>query len=195
MSHGLGEGTPKGADLSSAEIQALRYEQTERIKSRDTFVNYNIAALAIVVAAAVAGDAQGSSSSIYILLVIPWISLAFGWTFILNDLRIGQLSGYLAQADKDSGWEEYRRSHSHRTWIALPATTFLIQISLFGLPGSAALIAFAALESNWNLWTIAIYVVEWVAVIVQVAALASSFAHRRNSATEARKGRVPKAGD
>lgn len=74
----------------SDEYASMKQEQLERIKQRDTFLHLNIVAIAVNSAIAVQGAEQALA-----WLVLSWISLILGWTYLSNDDKVSALALHL----------------------------------------------------------------------------------------------------
>jgi hypothetical protein len=77
----------------TAEQAALKAEQLERIKQRDSFLNLNIVAVGVVTAIAVQGQRQAGA-----WLVIPWITVILGWAYLANDDKVTAIARHLADS-------------------------------------------------------------------------------------------------
>ena len=108
----LGTGVMMDSELQIIlmEYDKLKDESTERIKQRDNFVYLNVVSIGLLVGFA-AGD--GANRAIG-LLAIPWISIGFGWLYLMNDEKVSALARYaklnlrerLVSIDPDAlGWE------------------------------------------------------------------------------------------
>lgn len=129
------------------EYDSLRFEQIERIKSRDTFVNFNIVSMAVLLAAAF-GDADRP----LLLVLIPFVNLAFGWTFIINDNKIAAIAAYLEERGRTSDWERFRRG-LRGSWIQWPAMSLLVQVGVFVVPSWLSIAAFVYATVKADAWT------------------------------------------
>lgn len=168
-------------DFRLAEYTQLRVEQTERIKSRDTFVNLTVVAIGALVAFGM--DKQEPIT----FLAIPWVSVCLGWTFIVNDLKIARLGSYLSQASNalsaDYSWEQWRRG-VRTNFLEHPVMGCAIQHVIFVLPSVAGCIAYPARRRTgaraleaWEIWLTAL---GWLfATTLSVALIATAVARRR----------------
>lgn len=108
------------------ERAALKSEQLERIKQRDTFLNLNIVALGLVTALALPGQRPAG-----IWLVVPWITTILGWAYLSNDDKVSAIARHLRlqvrPADVASSWETSRKGllRPRIRWIA-DAATFML---------------------------------------------------------------------
>ncbi|MTE13672.1 hypothetical protein [Nocardia aurantiaca] len=111
------------------ERAALKSEQLERIKQRDTFLNLNIVALGVVMAVALPGQRPAG-----IWLVVPWITAILGWAYLSNDDKVSAIARHLRlqvrPADVASAWETSNKGllRPRIRWIADVATFLLSYI-------------------------------------------------------------------
>ena len=125
-------------NANTDEITVLRSEQVERIKQRDSFVNLAIVSIGVMVSAAFTGSPPHAE----ILLAIPWVTLAFGWSFILNDVKVARLGSYFEASETNrAGWESWRRRVG-RSWLEQPFVGALVQTLVFLVPGIVSLIVY-----------------------------------------------------
>jgi hypothetical protein len=106
-----------------AEYDKLKSEQTQRIGFRDNLLYVTLGVFGAVVSFAVS-----NSSNHYALLVIPWVCLILGWTYVVNDEKISAIGRYIrfklvdkikAHTGFDDletlfGWEIAHRNDQHR---------------------------------------------------------------------------------
>ena len=97
------------------ERTALKAEQLERIKQRDTFLNLNIVAVGVVAAIAVQGQRQAAA-----WLVVPWVTLVLGWAYLSNDDKITAIGQHVrASLDPQAAersWEVSDKGRARRLW-------------------------------------------------------------------------------
>jgi len=79
-------------DVHLCEYWKLKDEQAKRIEFRDTLIHVH---LALVGAAMGWGLTHGDDA---VLLVVPWICLIIGWTYVVNDDRTTALARYFAES-------------------------------------------------------------------------------------------------
>jgi hypothetical protein len=77
-------------DIYLQEYEKLKDEQAKRIGFRDNLL-YVTLALFSTVLTLVLGDPTNS----YALLVLPWVSLLLGWTYLVNDQKISAIGQYI----------------------------------------------------------------------------------------------------
>ncbi|MCP4699683.1 MAG: hypothetical protein GY862_22960 [Gammaproteobacteria bacterium] len=137
----------KSLDIAFQEYNNLKSEQTQRIGFRDNLLYVNL-----TVYGAVFSYAVSEASHHYALLVLPWVCLVLGWTYLVNDEKISAIGRYirLTLAEKISddpdtfGWETAHRDDPWR----LPRKYFqwFIDEAAFCVSGWLALIGFWWLE-------------------------------------------------
>lgn len=112
------------------EYEKLKDEQRERIGFRDNLLYFTLGIYGAVLALAL-GEQESPYAS-YALLVLPWVSLILGWTYLINDQKITAIGRYICYnlAKKISqltgkpegieavesilGWETAHRSDKYR---------------------------------------------------------------------------------
>ena len=72
------------------EYSKLKDEQAQRIGFRDNLLYVTLALFGTVLAFAL-----GEKANPYALLVLPWVSLVLGWTYVVNDQKISALGRYI----------------------------------------------------------------------------------------------------
>lgn len=141
-----------------SDFPSLKAEQIERIKMRDSFVNLSIVSIGIMISAAFASAVP----RVEILLAIPWVAMAFGWSFVLNDVKISRLASYFASNQgpsnsSNSGWEVWRRSYQ-RSWLESPIIGALVQLLIFVCPGLVSIVVYfcARKDDSVRLWEVSV---------------------------------------
>jgi NADH:ubiquinone oxidoreductase subunit 3 (subunit A) len=131
------------------EYDKLKSEQAQRIGFRDNLLYVTLGIFGTVVSFAVS-----NSANYYALLVIPWVCLILGWTYVVNDEKISALGEYirieLVRMIKDEAkvlginsifsWESYRREAKGRKLRKIEQ--FIVNQITFVISGIVALIAF-----------------------------------------------------
>lgn len=132
-----------------SEYDKLKAEQTQRIGFRDNLLYVTLGLYGVVVPTAIA-----NSANYYALLVIPWICLVLGWTYLVNDEKISAIGRYIrltlveqvkaktGYTDVDSlfGWELSHRSDERRG--RRKVEQLVIDELTFVLSGLTALVTF-----------------------------------------------------
>ena len=72
------------------EYDKLKVEQIQRIGFRDNLLYTTLGLFGAVVSFAVSNAANS-----YALLVIPWVCLVLGWTYVVNDEKISAIGRYI----------------------------------------------------------------------------------------------------
>ncbi|WP_341718025.1 hypothetical protein QQG74_30245 [Micromonospora sp. FIMYZ51] len=87
------------------EYGALKAEQLERIKQRDSFLNLNIIAIGIISTLAVQVQGPGQR-----WLLLPWVTFILGWAYLINDDKVSAIGAHLRSAmnrgEAQLEWEE-----------------------------------------------------------------------------------------
>jgi len=110
-------------EILLAEYNCLKSEQAQRIGFRDNLLYVTLGVFGGVVSFAVSDP-----SHYYALLVVPWVCLILGWTYVVNDEKISAIGRYIryqlvdkvkeqtGYADLETlfGWEIAHRSDQHR---------------------------------------------------------------------------------
>jgi hypothetical protein len=77
-------------EILLTEYEKLKSEQTQRIGFRD-----NLLYVTQTLFGGVLAFALSSPSNHYALLVIPWICVIMGWTYLVNDEKISAIGQYI----------------------------------------------------------------------------------------------------
>ncbi|WDD30216.1 hypothetical protein PQG02_00510 (plasmid) [Nostoc sp. UHCC 0926] len=137
------------------EYEKLKSEQTQRIGFRDNLLYVTLGVFGAVISFAVSNQAN-----YYALLVIPWVCLILGWTYLVNDEKITAIGRYirltLAEKIKEHtghtdiesifGWEIAHRSDNRRKRRKIEQ--LIVDQITFVFSGVIALIAFWLLVSK-----------------------------------------------
>ena len=83
-----------------AEYDKLKTEQTQRIGFRDN--------LPYVTLCLFGGTIAITTTNYYALLVVPWICLILGWTYLVNDEKISAIGRYNCRKIVEKGKEKIR---------------------------------------------------------------------------------------
>ena len=132
------------------EYIQLKQEQRQRISLRDNLLYFTLG-----VYVAILGFAIGEQGEPYALLVLPWVSLILGWTYLVNDQKITAIGRYIrcplttrigkvipTNTDVESvlAWEIFHRSDTQRKRRKLEQ--LIVDQVAFIISGLAALFAF-----------------------------------------------------
>lgn len=153
-------------DVYLQEYQALKAEQTARIGFRD-----NLLYVTLVLFGGILSFSIGNQNY-YSLLVIPWICLILGWTYLINDEKITSIGNYIQKSlaeriselasgsDTDSmfRWEMIHRGDSSRRRRKIEQ--FIIDQITFVASGVISVAAFLVLVSDKPLIIIALTATE-----------------------------------
>lgn len=72
------------------EYEKLKEEQAQRIGFRDNMLYVTLGVFGAILSFALSGK-----SNYYALLVIPWVCLILGWTYLVNDEKITAIGRYI----------------------------------------------------------------------------------------------------
>jgi Ca2+/Na+ antiporter len=150
------------------EYDKLKNEQTQRIGFRD-----NLLYVTLSVFGGVLAFALDDKVNPYALLVLPWVSLVLGWTYLANDEKISAIGRYIrytlvekvsnlacragadiGEIESIFGWEIAHRSDSRRKRRKIEQ--LIMDEIAFVVSGIVALIAFSYMVRQ----------VEWVVQIL-----------------------------
>jgi hypothetical protein len=137
------------------EYDKLKSEQAQRIGFRDNLLYVTLGLIGTIISLAVSNTAN-----YYALLVIPWVCIILGWTYVANDEKITAIGRYIrytltekvkeqtGHTDIESifGWETAHRSDNRRKRRKIEQ--LIIDEITFVLSGIVALISFWLLISN-----------------------------------------------
>ncbi|MDF5740056.1 MULTISPECIES: hypothetical protein [unclassified Nostoc] len=155
------------------EYEKLKEEQAKRIGFRD-----NMLYVTLGVFGAILSFALSSNNNYYALLVIPWVCLILGWTYLVNDEKISAIGRYIrytlvnkiqeltGNTDTESifGWEIAHRKDKRR--LRRKIEQLIIDEITFVLSGVIALLAFWFLVSQPPFAINILCVVELVLLII-----------------------------
>lgn len=135
-----------------SEYEKLKEEQVRRIQFRDNLLYVNLAATGVLASKAIDQPA--------LWLVVPWIGVILGWTYLTNKEQVQRIKLYLAgtlshvvggrSSEQVFGWERIERG---RSW---QLSQLVIDQLTFVVPGLAALAIFvgsdrpSGLEETWT---------------------------------------------
>lgn len=159
------------------EYNKLKDEQIQRIGFRDNLIYVTLGVFGGVLAFAL-----GEQVNPVALLVLPWVSLILGWTYLVNDEKISAIGRYIRKkvvnkvnvlavkggADIEEiesifGWEIEHRSDKRRKRRKIEQ--LIIDEITFVFSGIAALLGFWYLvpQSHW-----AVQILCWVDIVLLV---------------------------
>jgi hypothetical protein len=87
----------KAIEIALHEYDRLAAECVARIGYRDNLIYVTLAAYRAIIAFVLHNGevATPSGMSIFGLLVLPWVSLVLGWSYLTNDLKISEIGNYI----------------------------------------------------------------------------------------------------
>lgn len=73
-----------------AEYEQLKQEQIHRISVRDNLIYVMLTVFGAVISYSLS-DVEHSKA----LLILPWVALVLGWTYLLNDKKVSEIRQYI----------------------------------------------------------------------------------------------------
>ena len=131
------------------EYNKLKDEQTKRISFRDNLLYVTLGLFGGVISFAVSNQAN-----YYAFLVIPWVCLILGWTYLVNDEKISAVGRYIreilskkiqqetghSELESIFGWEIAHRTDKRRRQRKIEQ--LIVDQITFVISGVVALLAF-----------------------------------------------------
>jgi hypothetical protein len=155
------------------EYRVLKAEQASRIGFRDNLLYVTLGLFGAIASFALSNDDAEPA-----FLVIPWVCIVMGWTYVVNDEKISAIGRYVrysleeriaalmgGSADNQYlfGWETAHRSDPRR--ISRKYLQFLIDLVSFVFSGLTALGVFWLLTDQPATFTIVLSAIEAVLLI------------------------------
>lgn len=154
------------------EYDKLKSEQAQRIGFRDNLLYVTLGLFGTVISFAVSNP-----SNYYALLVVPWVCLILGWTYVVNDEKISAIGRYIRYKLVDKvkehtgyedmetlfGWEIAHRSDKHRKRRKIQQ--LIVDEITFVFSGIIALSAFWFLVSQPPL---AVTILSWAELVLLI---------------------------
>ena len=145
-------------EISLKEYEKLKDEQTQRIGFRDNMLYVTLVAIGGLVSFAV-----GSPNKHAALLLVPWVCIILGWTYLVNDEKISSIGKYLRAKLNEKirqnmdlservllGWELEHRSDMRR--VQRKIIQCLVDVFAFTLPGILSIAIYLYLDQpHWLL--------------------------------------------
>jgi hypothetical protein len=152
-------------DILLKEYDTLKSEQSVRIGFRDNLLYVTLTLFGGILAYTFAKDNQGNDLSVLSLLILPWVSLIMGWTYLVNDQKISAIGEYIrenlakklaphlgitepSEIENILAWEIAHRSDKHRKFRKIQQ--LVVDEITFVFSGMVALIGFEMLTKNPN---------------------------------------------
>jgi hypothetical protein len=152
-------------DVHLREFDHLKSEQAQRIGFRDNMLYVTLVAGGALASFALGGEggAAWPGPRRYALLVIPWICVILGWTYVINDEKISAIGDYIKRpgglADRiqaligggESGGErggrdplfDWERAHARDGYRLLRKLfQLIVDLTTFVASGFAAIVVF-----------------------------------------------------
>ena len=160
-------------DVFLAEYGQLKAEQAARIGFRD-----NLLYVTLGVFGGVASFAVSDADNVYAFLIIPWVCLILGWTYLVNDQKISALGEYIrhdlvervrkqtgyATVEAIFGWEIDHRSDRRRRRRKLQQLV-IDEITFVG-SGVVAIVAFWVVAAQIPILVLLLSLVEMLLLLV-----------------------------
>ncbi len=159
-------------DIYLHEYDKVKDEQTQRIGFRDNMIYVNL-----VTIGAVASFGLTNPDRLYVFLLVPWICMVLGWTYLVNDQKISALGQYIrldleerlrplagAQEGELFGWEVTHRSDERR--MERKVFKLIIDLIAFCLIGFAAVGLFVFQTPNRATFWSGVCIVEVILLVV-----------------------------
>lgn len=155
--------------MRSDEYAALKHEQIERIKQRDSFLNVTMGAIALDAAIAVQGPEQAVA-----WLVVPWISCILGWTYLMNDDKVSALAAHLRGISPSPSWEAGTKGLIPRPVRGIGDFLVFLLAFIFPTPVALVLYDYGRGDGAWSRGVVVLAIVECVAALALLVAYAFS---------------------
>lgn len=151
----------EAVDFILKEFEKLKDEQNKRIEFRDQMIYLTLAAIG-----AVFSFALGNPKLTVTLLVLPFVCLIMGWTYLANDLKITQINSFIkitlldelnkhlvaGPVDISKSWESFVLKD--KTRFSKKKVQLIIDLFTFILPAVVAVIAYytKSPQLSWYDW-------------------------------------------
>lgn len=155
------------------EYRALKSEQSSRIGFRD-----NLLYVTLGLFGAIASFALSNNDAEHAFLVIPWVCIVMGWTYVVNDEKISAIGTHIRYSLEDRisaliggsadnqylfGWETAHRSDSRRQ--SRKYLQLFIDEVAFVFSGLTALIVFWLLSTQASTLAVLLSAIEAILLI------------------------------
>jgi hypothetical protein len=148
----------KSIEIALHEYDRLAAECVARIGYRDNLIYVTLATYGAIIAFVLHNSEAPTPSgmSVFGLLVLPWVSLILGWSYLTNDLKISEIGNYirrdleprLKSANDNSTTKIFGYDYAHgleRHRKARKRIQFLIDELTFAFSGAGAMVTFMTL--------------------------------------------------
>ncbi len=157
------------------EYVKLKDEQITRMRFRDNLLYVTLMAFGGIVSYAIMSTHE---QYYYAFLVLPWVCLILGWTYLINDEKISAIGRYIRlrlveklgklvhkQADSLFGWEIAHRDDKWRK--SRKYFQLLIDEIVFCLSGCTSLLVFwLVVPKPLASGILYLFITEWVVLLV-----------------------------
>jgi hypothetical protein len=147
---------------STLEYSALRDEMLRRVDARQQSIS-----IILGLAGGFLGVGWGAGGSI-VLLIYPVLALLLGAAWSQNEIRISQLSAYLAQLETripNLGWESYYRQQDKANLFSNWS------LEVLAIAGILLVTQWLAFGLGFYQFTMGTSFIHWVMLIIDIAAI------------------------
>ena len=125
-------------DFLLVEYEKLKDEQIERIKERNSLINYTVVSIGALLALSSTGAALRN-----VLFAIPWIGIVFGLNYLRTDAKVSDIGSHLRSRYAEVfapafSWETKGDKSSQR--FGFRAGQLLSDLLVFIGPGAVAIV-------------------------------------------------------
>jgi len=158
------------SDFLLSEYEKLKDEQLKRIAFRDQMIYISLGAIGSVFSFAVENPKYFIA-----LLILPFITLVLGWTYLVNDEKISSIGKYLKlilipkinnqKSHKHiESWETYLKKDKKRK--LRKGIQLIVDLTVFCVSSIASVTSFFFLENDFSIGYIILSIVILIAVIM-----------------------------
>ncbi|MEA5488273.1 MULTISPECIES: hypothetical protein [Pseudanabaena] len=154
------------------EYDKLKTEQAQRIGFRDNLLYVTLGLFGTIISFTVS-----NSTNYYAFLVVPWVCLILGWTYVVNDEKISAIGRYIRYKLVDKiqehtgytdgetlfGWEIAHRDDKHRKRRKIQQ--LIVDEITFVISGIIALVVFWILVPHPPL---SITILSWIELLLLI---------------------------
>lgn len=145
------------------EYRKLKEEQISRIGFRDNLIYVTLVAIGGIISFVLSNKID-----YIVLLVIPWVCLILGWTYLVNDEKISSIGKYIKEnltntikphlTQSPFGWENFHVNDNRRTRRKI--VQLLIDEITFILPGAVAILTYCVFQISFSPFIITLMIFE-----------------------------------
>lgn len=161
----------KKLEIWLAEYNVLKAEQAQRIGFRDNMIYVTLGTFGAILSFAIA-----EKINYHALLLIPWVCVILGWTYLVNDEKISaigqyiredlraKIQGQLGESSGLFGWEGFHRGDRRRQRRKFEQ--LMIDLTTFIFSGMAALLFFWLKAENLAIGIILLSIIELIFLLI-----------------------------